>query len=154
MIMHIRPWELLWSLPFRAKLSMVISFILALVFTAFFYEDSISVILIVIIGIIIWFILFAIVYYTVNRIYKRMCSYEVEAEVLFSQVDSIGSGKTVYDVYYHDLSVKYEYNGKVYVTSLKAYNHKDRRAGSKMKLHICKYCPKIVRVEEDNLNTH
>lgn len=130
------------------KLSFLFSAVLAIVITICISLTSLPAIFLVAIGLILWLILFFPVRLALNRIYERMCSCEVDATVYNIYVDeSKRFGTNVFNI---NLYVDYEYNGKNYRRTVKFYHSIDLRSGSKIKLKICKFCPGIVRFEQNN----
>lgn len=135
----------------RTRISLLLSGILAFIAADFLTETPIPVIVAVIIGILIWIALFFLIKSKVDMLYIRMCNYEVDAEILFSQVCSfgIGFGGSKTETFYNEITVEYEYNGRVYRVFLKFFDYEDRKEGKKIKLKINKKCPRIIRYEEN-----
>jgi len=130
------------------KLSLLFSAALAIVITICISITSLPVIFLFAIGLILWLILFFPVRLALNRIYERMCSYEVDATVYNIYVDEFKRfGTNAYNI---NLCVDYEYNGKNYRRTVKFYHSIDLRSDSKIKLKICKFCPGIVWFEQNN----
>lgn len=129
------------------KLSLLFSAVLAIAIIICISITSLPVIFLFAIGLILWLILFFPIRLALNRIYERMCSYEVDATVDNIYVDeSKRFGTSVFNI---NLYVDYEYNDKNYRRTVKLYHSVDLRSGSKIKLKICKFCPGIVRFEQN-----
>lgn len=128
------------------KLSFLFSAILAIVITICISITSLPVIFLVAIGFMLWLILFIIIKRAFNKIYERMCSYQIDATVDNIYVNEFKMfGTNSYNI---NLCIDYEYNGKNYRRTVKLYHSIDLRSGSKIKLKICKFCPGIVRFEQ------
>lgn len=129
------------------KLSFLFSAVLAIVITICISITSLPVIFLVVIEPILWLMLFIIIKRAFNKIYERMCSYEIDATVDNIYVDEFKMFST--NSYNINLYIDYEYNGKNYKRTVKLYHSVDLRSGSKIKLKICKSCPGIVRFEQN-----
>lgn len=140
-------FKILEYLNINVKLSFLISAIVAFIITICISVTSLHVIFLAVIGLMLWLILFIIIKFAIDKIYEYICSYEVDATVDHIFVDEIEIyGMNAYCI---NLCVDYEYNSKKYRGTLKFHHSVNLRSGSKIKLKICKFCPKIIYIEKE-----